>query len=92
MMYSDIMSHRMQITLDDEQYEVLTNESERTGASIAELIRQAVEARLGLESGERRAARFRAALSLAAGTWHDRAEDGREYQRRVRAPLANRSL
>ena len=86
------MSHRMQITLDDAQYVSLTAESERTGASMAELIRQAVEARLGLESGEQRAARFRAALSLAAGTWHDRAENGLEYQRRVRAPLANRTL
>lgn len=86
------MSHRLQITLDDDQYVSLTAESERTGASMAELIRQAVEARLGLESGEQRAARFRSALSLAAGTWHDRAEDGLEYQRRIRAPLANRSL
>ena len=86
------MSHRLQITLDDEQYVSLTAESERTGASMAELIRQAVEARLGLESGEQRAARFRSALSLAAGTWHDRAENGLEYQHRIRAPLASRTL
>ena len=86
------MSHRMQITLDDEQYVSLTAESERTGASMAELIRQSVQARLGLQSDDQRAARFRSALSVAAGTWHDRAENGLEYQRRIRAPLANRSL
>jgi Ribbon-helix-helix protein, copG family len=84
------MSHRLQITLDDDQYESLTAESERTGASMAELVRQAVEARLGLESTEQRAAKFRRALGTAAGTWHDRTEDGLAYQRRIRAPLADR--
>ena len=86
------MSRRIQIPLDDEQYVSLTAESERAGVSMAELIRQAVEARLGRQSGEQRAARFRVALSAAAGTWNRRAEDGLEYQRRIRAPLANRSL
>ena len=85
------MSRRIQITLDDEQYVSLTAESERAGVSIAELIRQAVEVRLGLQREEQRAARFRAALSAAARTWNRRAEDGLEYQRRIRAPLANRS-
>ena len=84
------MSHRLQITLDDDQYQSLTAESERTGASMAELVRQAVEARLGLESNEQRAARFRRALGAAAGTWRDRSDDGLAYQRRIRAPLASR--
>jgi Ribbon-helix-helix protein, copG family len=84
------MSHRLQITLEDEQYQSLMLESDRTGASMAELIRQAIEARLGIESSEQRAARFRRALGVAAGTWHDRAEDGLAYQRRMRAPLASR--
>jgi Ribbon-helix-helix protein, copG family len=84
------MSHRLQITLDDDQYESLTAESERTGASMAELVRQAIEARLGLESADQRAARFRRALGAAAGTWRDRTEDGLAYQRRIRAPLADR--
>ncbi len=85
------MSHRLQITLDDDQYESLASESKRTGASMAELIRQAVEARLGLESSEQRAARFRQALAAAAGSWRDMSEDGLAYQRRIRAPLANRA-
>ena len=85
------MNHRLQITLDDEQYMSLSAESVRTGVSVADLIRQAVEARVGLRSREQSAARFRAALSSAAGVWHDRDENGLEYQRRVRAPIANRS-
>jgi Ribbon-helix-helix protein, copG family len=43
------MAHRMQITLDDRQYERLRAEAERTGASIAELVRRAVDARYGAE-------------------------------------------
>ena len=41
------MAHRMQITLDDRQYERLRQEAERTGASIAELIRRAVDRSYG---------------------------------------------
>ena len=70
------MSHRMQITLDDEQYVSLTAESERTGASMAELIRQALQARLGLQSDDQRAARFRYGAQLwrlAPGTTEPRA-------------------
>ena len=37
----------MQITLDDRRYERLRLEAERTGASIAELIRRAVDAKYG---------------------------------------------
>jgi hypothetical protein len=43
------MAHRMQITLDDRQYERLRREAERTGASIAELIRRAIDRSYGSE-------------------------------------------
>jgi hypothetical protein len=43
------MAHRMQITLDDRQYQRLRAEAERTGASIAELVRRAVDARYGAD-------------------------------------------
>jgi Ribbon-helix-helix protein, copG family len=43
------MAHRMQITLDDRQYDRLRAEAERTGASIAELVRRAIDARYGAE-------------------------------------------
>ena len=43
------MAHRMQITLDDRQYDRLRREAERTGASIAELVRRAVDRAYGAE-------------------------------------------
>ena len=43
------MAHRMQITLDDRQYERLRLEAERTGASIAELTRRAIDRAYGSE-------------------------------------------
>ena len=39
----------MQITLDDRQYERLRREAERTGASLAELIRRAVDRAYGAD-------------------------------------------
>ena len=82
----------MQITLDDHHYEVLVVESGQSGASIAELIRQSIDARYGLGSADDRSQRFRAALHEAAGVWRDRADDGLAYQRRVRASLAARPV
>ena len=41
------MAHRMQITLDHRQYERLRLEAERTGASIAELVRRAIDRAYG---------------------------------------------
>jgi hypothetical protein len=84
------MSHRVQITLDDRQYEALVVESKSSGASIAAVVRQALNARFQLESTDEGKARFRAALTDAAGLWRDRAEDGMEYQRRIRASLQAR--
>jgi Ribbon-helix-helix protein, copG family len=85
------MSHRLQITLEDDQYNALAAESAQSGVSMAELVRQSVEARLGLESGDQRADRFRRALGAAVGVWRDRPDDGLAYQRRVRAPLNERA-
>ena len=42
-------AHRMQITLDQRQYERLRQEADRTGASIAELVRRAVDRAYGAE-------------------------------------------
>jgi hypothetical protein len=85
------MSHRLQVVLDDHQYDALAAESERTGASMAELVRQAVDTRLRLETGEHRAVRFRQALGAAAGTWRDRPDDGLAYQRRIRSGFDDRA-
>ena len=43
------MAHRMQITLADHQYERLRQEAERTGASLAELVRRAVDRAYGAD-------------------------------------------
>ena len=43
------MAHRMQITLEERQYERLRQEAERTGASIAELVRRAIDRAYGSE-------------------------------------------
>lgn len=43
------MAHRMQITLADRQYERLRREAERTGASLAELVRRAVDRAYGAD-------------------------------------------
>jgi hypothetical protein len=37
------LSHRFQITLPSAQYEFLTSESRRSGVSVAELIRRAID-------------------------------------------------
>lgn len=84
------VSHRMQVTLDDAQYERLVAESGRTGASIAELVRQAIDARFGSASALERADRFRRALAEASGVWADRDEDGLAAQHRTRAALRQR--
>jgi hypothetical protein len=82
------MSHRLQVTLEDHQYRTLAAASESSGASIAELVRQAIDARFG--SDKDRSARFIAALSEASGVWADRPDDGRAYQRVARTTLAAR--
>jgi hypothetical protein len=74
------MSHRMQITLDDEQYEVLVAESRRTGASIAELVRRSVAVR----HGQRSTADRLAVLESVAGAWGP-GDDGLTEQTRRRA-------
>ena len=91
-MYGDGMSHRMQITLDERHHAALVAESSRTGASMAEIVRQALATRLQLDQAGDRATRFRSALSAAAGTWSDRTEDGVAYQQRLRSTLQNREV
>ncbi len=78
----------MQITLEDEQYERLRREAERTGASLAELIRRAVDAKyrhdLTLEE-KLRAVERTAGLwtEEQAQEWERRREESRERRRRM---------
>ncbi len=59
----------MQITLDDRQYERLRQESERTGASLAELIRRAVDAKYRHDLTVEEKLRI---IEQTAGAWNGR--------------------
>jgi hypothetical protein len=80
------MSHRTQITLTDEQYRRLLQESERTGVSLAELIRRAVERSYGDVD---RVETVRA-IEESAGAWTGREFDGKEYVESLRKGMARR--
>ena len=74
------MSHRAHVTLTDEQYARLCEESRRTGLSFAELVRRAIDKsyRPG-PSGD-----LEEALDATFGLWKDRDFDGEEYVERLR--------
>ena len=80
------MSHRLQVTLDDDIYEALQCEAERTGASLAELVRRSVAERLGVLNVDDRLA----ILHRTAGIWRDRNQTGVEYQAEMRGRLSER--
>jgi hypothetical protein len=50
------MTRRLQILIDEQRYAILERESQRTGRPVAELIRDAVDARYGADLAARRAA------------------------------------
>jgi predicted CopG family antitoxin len=66
----------MQITLDDRQYERLREEAERTGASLAELIRRAVDAKYRQELTLDEKLR---AVERTAGLWSE--EQAQDWER-----------
>ena len=85
-MYTYItMTHRTQITLTNQQYERLQEESRLTGASLAELVRRAVDATYRDRPTDEG---FRQALDATFGLWRDRGlEDGAEYVEKLRPGL-----
>lgn len=80
------MSHRTQITLTDEQYERLRQESLKSGVGLAELVRRALDHTYGCQSQEK----FLAALEASFGCWTDREEDGAAYVEAKRRGMARR--
>jgi Ribbon-helix-helix protein, copG family len=73
----------MQITLDDDRYERLRREAERTGASIAELIRRSIDVALPEQTREERLRH----LQAAAGAWREEpGEDRAAYLEELRGP------
>ena len=80
------MSHRTQITLTDDQYARLLEESRRTGLGPAELMRRAVERSYGPAAPADRLA----ALDESFGSWTGRAFDGAGYVEALRRGMAER--
>ncbi len=85
------MSHRTHVTLTDEQYARLCEESRRTGLSLSELVGRAIERTYDqpLPDSARQALleERRAALARTAGIWSDRDFDGKTYVERIRRGL-----
>ena len=69
------MSHRIQITLSDEKYARLLDESSRTGRSLAALVRIAIDRQYVRPTKEDALI----ALDESFGAWQDRDFDGMEY-------------
>jgi len=81
------MSHRLQVTLDDDLFEALQVEARLTGASLAEVVRRSVSDRLGVRSvGDRLAV-----LDRTVGAWGSGGGSGLEFQREQRRGLTERS-
>lgn len=66
------MSHRTQITLTDEQYARLRDESARTGLGLAELVRRAVDRSYGSTLHDT----IIGGLDASFGAWADHDGDG----------------
>jgi hypothetical protein len=82
------MSHRLQVTLDDQLFQALQSEADRTGASLAEVVRRSVAERLGILSMADRLA----VLERTAGMWADRDKSGVHYQAELRRGLDDRPV
>jgi hypothetical protein len=78
--------HRTQIMLTDAQHARLKDESARTGRSLAELIRNALDERYAPLSDDERQRLFESAY----GAWDDRSESGAEYVDRIRSGTRRR--
>jgi hypothetical protein len=78
--------HRTQVTLTDAQYVRLRDESARSGHSLAELVRRALDERYVVVS---KADRLRL-LDSAFGAWGHRDESGADFVERVRSGTARR--
>lgn len=77
---------RTQITLNDQELELLDRAVRATGASRSELIRRAIHTVYGSRSKKERAA----ALQRSAGAWRGRDFTGAEYVDAIRDNLDDR--
>lgn len=85
-MYDDVLMHRTQIYLGDEERELLDRAQQRSGASRSELIRRAIRASYGArDAGQRRDA-----LAESFGAWRGREADGAAHVDALRGDLDER--
>lgn len=77
---------RTQITLNDEEIQLLDRAAKASGASRSELIRRAIRSTYGSRSKDERAA----ALKRSAGSWRGRDFTGADYVDTVRGDLNER--
>jgi Arc/MetJ-type ribon-helix-helix transcriptional regulator len=77
---------RTQITLGDEELELLDRAARASGASRSELIRRAIHTAYGSRSKEERTA----ALKRSAGSWRGRDFTGADYVDAIRDNLNDR--
>ena len=84
-MYDYIMSHRTQITLTDEQYQLLRSESRRRGVGLAELVRRAIDRTYGSADRDDQLA----ALEESFGAW-EAGDDGATVVDRLRPGMSHR--
>ena len=81
------MSHRTQITLEDEQYAFLRAEAARTGLGLAELVRRALDATYGPTPGT---VDRRRRIDSAFGAWVSRTDDEMEAMASLRPGLGHK--
>ena len=80
------MSERPDITLTDDQYARLLDESERTGIDVSDLVGRAIDrAYRPPPTGN-----LREALEQSFGSWKDRDFDGETYVERLRNGASGR--
>jgi predicted transcriptional regulator len=77
---------RTQITLNDEELDLLDRAAQATGASRSELIRRAIHTAYGGRNQQERTA----ALKRSAGSWRGRDFTGADYVDAVRDNLDDR--
>jgi hypothetical protein len=83
-MYTYIM-RRTQIYLTDEEAGALKRVSKKTGASMSDLIRSAIDERYVRGDGPLSKADALRAINDSFGAWKDRTETGEEYVERLRS-------
>lgn len=83
------LERRLQILLDENRYSKIADEAERTGRSIAAIIREAIDARLAADEHRRRVA-ARRLLQMASAPNSESAEDWEDMKAAWEDELAGR--